>query len=244
MIEKLKLEHLDLLSGDKIDYANLMIELNGYKNTWFNKKFIFLKSFKKTYSFIESIKNVDPTKVLPNPDCGIKRPNDIDEITFSAMMSLRMLFGSDKDMKVSELMNQVISITCFSANNEEEFDVDSIAFKQFKDRLDRSNAFDMMGIYNWIKLELEKSDKAWRKRFFEVEVDDKDYQQAGGERMGVFNIVNTIRNSCTDFNVTYQEAWQLPYALIQTNSLSKATSAHIQHLMSKIKETRMKSKRR
>lgn len=90
LLNQFKLKHFDLISEDKIDYAKLMVEINGYKNTWFNKRFVFLKSFTKTYQLIEYVKSLDPTLIEMDPDCKIKIPESIEDITFAAMMELQM----------------------------------------------------------------------------------------------------------------------------------------------------------
>lgn len=244
MKNKFKLRHLDMLLDGKIDYAIFMVELNGYKNTWWNKRFLFMKSYMETYRFIEHIKQIDPKAIELNRECEILVPYDLDEISFSAMMELHALKNTDEDLSVAQLMSQLIAISCFSENNAEDFDIDSIAFQQFKQRIQQANALDMIGISNWVDAQLTESSKKWQQLFMDVEVEDKDYQQAGGQMMDKFNIVNTIKALCVDFNIKYAEAWQMSYSLTQINSLSKATSGYVQNQMSIIKEARMKANRK
>lgn len=243
MIGKLKLRHLELLEAENIDYATLMIELNGYKNTWWNKKFIFLKSFAKTFKFIEYVKGLDPSLIERDPNCKIKCPESIDDITFMAMMELQTLLNTDSEKSLALLMAEAIAISCFSENHKIDFNVDGLEFEDFKNRVFESPAIEMLGISNWINKELKESQQHWSQQFFSVEVIDKDYEQAGGHKMSAFNIINTIKSICSDFNYTEKEAWQVSYSLTQINSLSKATSAYIQNQMSIIKEARMKTNR-
>jgi len=244
MIEKFKLKHLDLLTEDKIDYARLMVEVDGYKNTWWNKRFGFMGSYKRTYSLIKYIQNLDPLLIDLDPGCKILIPENIDDISFSAMMELQMLLNNSSDLGLGELMAESIAIVCFSANSKLDFKIDSIAYNEFKSLIMDTSATQMMGISNWIHKSLKESTNHWQQKFFEVEVIDEDYKNAGGEKMNAFNIVNTIKALCTDFNVTYEEAWQLSYSLTQINSLSKATYGFIQHHMSKIKEAKMRANRK
>jgi hypothetical protein len=244
MIDNFKLRHLDMLLEGNIDYATMMVELNGYTNTWWNKRYLFMKSYKQTYQLIEYIKSLDPKLIELNRDCKIAIPDSIDDISFSAMMELHALKNSQSEMTVSELIAHSIAITCFTANATEDFDIDSIAFKQFKTRVEQASAIDMLGISNWIDVEVTKSAQYWQQLFLDVNVEDKDYQQAGGQQMDKFNIINTIKAICVDFNVEYKQAWQMSYSITQINSLSKATSGYIQNQMSIIKEARMKANRR
>ena len=244
MLTKFKLKHLDLITEKQIDYAKFMVELYGYKNTRFNKVKAFVRCFNKTKVLIDQIKNIDTKKVLLNPDCSIKPPNNIDSISFKAMMQIQMLCSNAGKEKVGELISELIAIVCFENNCYGEFDCDSFRYKNFKNRILNKPAFDMIGLYNCIDKQLQESTKKWNKLFLAVEVEDPDYLNAGGDRMGKFNVNNTIKAICTDYNVSYHKAWFMSYGVTQANSLGKATAAHVQHLMSKIKEQRMKNQRR
>ena len=73
-----------------------------------------------------------------------------------------------------------------------------------------------------------------------VHVEDKDFEQAGGNRMSQFNVINTIKMLCRDFNCTDSEAWQKSYALSQTNSYEAASRNFTQDQMRMLKEVKMK----
>ena len=243
MIDKLKIKHLNEFRNETINYAMLMVDLDDYtpgRRLGKNKR--FATSFQKVYAFIEEIKVLEPKDVEYTASCSILKPNSIDDITFSAMMELQQLIGNPGDRSMPDLMIETISIACYSENNAHDFDVDTNSYKQFKNLVANSNAMHMLGLYNWIDEQITNTTKEWQQRFFSVEVTDKDYEQAGGDRMNQFNVITTIKNTCTDFNVPYKEAWQLSYGLIQTNSYAKATSAHIQSQMTDIKEAKMKAR--
>ncbi len=124
-----------------------------------------------------------------------------------------------------------------------DYDRESQEFQEFREKVLDSNLVDMLGLFNWVNSVVEESQARWAEAFFKVEVADPDYVQAGGDRMNQFNIINTIKNTCVDFNIPYKEALQMPYGMTQVNSLAKATQGHIQHLMTKSIERRMKMQR-
>lgn len=245
LLNKLKLKHLETLLADRVDYASLMVDIYGYKNSWLGKKFMFLRLFNKTFNLIESIKNIDPKKLILDPaGYSIKYPEDIDVISFSAMMEIHMLVDSPQEGDLGDMMAQLIALACYSENREGKFDSESLEFKEFKQYILNSPALSMIGLYNHLYDAVEVSSKIWQERFQSVHVEDKDYDNAGGDRMSQFNVITTIKNSCRDFNVTYEEAWQISYVVTQTNSYARATEAHIQKKMSEIKEDRMRINRK
>lgn len=245
MLDKLKLKHLEALLKDRIDYASLMVDIYGYKNNWLGKKLMFFKLFSKTYDLIEKVKEINPKNIKLDPvSCKIKYPENIDTITFAAMMEIHALMDSETDRDIGDLMAEQIALACYSENNEGKFDRDTIAFQNFKRLIEDSPAISMIGLYNHIYKQIVDSSLMWEERFLSVEVEDKDYENAGGHRMKQFNVLSTIKDICADFNVNYDEAWQVSYALTQTNSYAKATYSHIQKRMADIKEERMKRDRK
>lgn len=245
-LNNFKLRHIDLLTGKHIEYMELLKDITGYKHTWFNKIFRYKKAFNKMYEFIEHYKRLDATKLVYVKGIPLKKPESIDEITFIAMMELNMLLNNkdNADRPIGELMGEVIAIVCYSKNIKHDFDIDSYSFEKFKKRVLNEPAYQMIGLYNWIDKSLKESSKIWTNLFFQVEVTDKDYAMAGGDSMKVFNVINSIRGICEDFNVTYKDAWQMQYSITQANNLSKQTSAYIQDKMAKIKEARMKAQQK
>ena len=189
----------------------------------------------------DDIRQIDPKMARINPLNSVKKPETVDNIPFIAMMELQSLLGKDNsDTGIGELMTLVIAIVCFNSNFDKDFDIDSVDFIKFKEKILDENLLDMFGLYNWIDESIKQTETNWQKLFFEVEVADKDYDSAGGERMGNFNVINTIKSICIDFNLPYSKALQMDYGITQTNSLSKATQSHIQKLMTDIAQARMK----
>lgn len=243
MIEKVKFKHLASIVDGKPDMPAIMTEVFGYKNNWLGKRLLFVRKFKQAHNLIKKIEKVDPTKIGLQVGCKIKKPSHIDNITFRAMMEIQALLNSKKDKPIIELMAELVCIACYSENNNGPYDSTKPKFQRFKQRVMNSPMLDILGLYNWIDNAVEQSRLSWEKRFFSVEVDDPDYAQAGGDRMNQFNVITTIKALCQDFNCSYDEAWQMSYAISQTNSYSKATAAHIQDQMRQLKESAMRRDR-
>lgn len=244
MIEKIKLKHLDLFMQDEIDYLFFMKELMDYEHKWWKKKSRTQKVFNKTFLIIEEVKAIEPKQVLLNPDFKIRYPENIDSISFSAMISVNGLMNNAENLSIAEAMASVIAMVCYSENNSGDFIKSGFKMKSFKNRILNSSALNCMGLFNHIVKQLDDSNAFWEKLFFDVEVSDLDYDNAGGSKMKSFNVINTIKNICADFNYSEERAWQVPYALTQTNSLAKATQAWVRDNMRKIKEDRMKYQRK
>jgi len=243
MIKKFKLKHFDMLLQSDIDYAYFMQELDGYVNKRWLRKRKFKKSFFRTHALIEQIKKIELKNVLINPDFKMKAPDNIDSITFSAMMSIHNYISKPSE-SLSESIATVVTMVCYSEKYRGDFEVGGYRFDSFKKQIMNSPALDVMGLYNRINKQLDDSNTFWEKLFLEVNTTDEDYDNAEGYRMKSFNVINTIKNICNDFNYTEKQAWQVPYALTQTNSLSKATQSYVQDRMRSIKEDRMKSQRK
>ncbi|UXQ88761.1 hypothetical protein [Tenacibaculum phage Larrie] len=242
MIERLRFCHLEGILEGKPNYAKIMVDVFGFQNRKLGRKFVFRKLFSKSYSLVEELKNLE-IKSLTVPDNGtIKIPNKIDNITFRAMMELNSL--SNKDGSVVELMGSTVAVACYSENNDGDYDSSSEKFIKFKEKVMNSPLTEVVGIYNWIVKKLDESGSFWEKRFFEVEFQDEDYVNAGGESLKAFNVLNTIKKICKDFNLTYEEAWQLPYSITQTNALESATSNYVQRRMTELKESKMRAERK
>lgn len=239
-----KLKHLPIIGAEKLDFKEVMTEILGYKNNWFARKFVFITKFKSAYKLAEEFRKVDPTGLTCSEDCPIKKPANVDFISFQAMMELQALMGSvDVDGNMAEAISKIIAVTCYSANHEGDYKSDGEEFKQFQKEILNHSFVEMFGIYNWIVEGVIKSKEDWDERFFSVELEDKDYDTAGGGRMSQFNVITTIKTICEDFNLPFEKAWQMSYNLVQTNSYAKATQNHIQDNMRMLKESRMKKQR-
>ena len=243
MIDRFKLKHLNDIANEDINYKELMAELIGYRDNWYNRLYHFIKSYKKIQTLVTIISGLRLANIKLNPKCEIKLPEHIDFITFSAMMKVQMLITNPGERNTPELICELISLVCFSANSKSDFDTDSLPYIGFKNRVWNSSLIDTVGLYNHINRELVTSTKKWQELFMSVEVTDKDYDEAGGQRMNQFNVITTIERLCQAFNYTEEQAWQVSYALSQTHSYKNATYSHIQNEMTLIKERKMKLKR-
>lgn len=241
----IKLKHLPIIGSEKIEYSEVMTEIIGYENTWLNKKLRFTKDFQTAFNLVEGIRNVDVSQLEWTEDCPIDKPVNIDFICFQAMMELQALLdGGLEEESLVDNVTKTIAISCFEAcHKEEDYSSDSEAFENFQQRILDMPLIDMFGLYNWITTSVMESATMWSERFLSVEVQDADYDQANGHRMVQFNVIMSIKNICSDFNIAFKEAWLLSYNLVQTNSYSKATSTKIQDDMRILKEARMKQTR-
>lgn len=240
-----RLKHLAELISPKPDYAKIMTEVCGYKNNWLGRKWVFVWKFKQAYSMVKEYREVSPKKVKENPDCKIKRPKSIDHIPFVAMLDIQSLLsnaGNNDD--ITDLFTELIAKSTFSSNRDEDYNSSSEEYKVFREEISNMPLLDALGLYNWIDEQLETSVQFWNKKFFEVQIDDQDFDQAGGAILNNFNVVNTIKSVCNDFNIPEDKAWQMSYAMVQTNSLAKATERFVQDRMRIQKEARMKQQRR
>lgn len=244
LLATVKLKHLNLISQEQVNYKEVMTEVLGYKNNWFTRKFKFIKTFAIAYSLSEQIRNIDPAKLTYDEKCSIKKPANIDFISFQAMMELQALLGATNEQTdLLHVTSQAIAIACYSENNEGDYISEGQKFDNFKQRILNSSFIEMFGLFNWIVEDVTRSSEEWTQRFFSVQVEDMDYDRAGGSRMSQFNVIMSIKSICADFNLPFKEAWQLSYNLVQTNSYAKATQNHIQENMRMIKESKMRSQR-
>lgn len=240
----LRLKDLENISSKNPNYSIIMKEILNYKNTFFFKKRNFKKNFLKAHSLIFEARNIDISKISLSDNIDIKIPKHIGNISFMAMMELQILMKNyEKEIDFGKYIAKIICIACYSENYKGDYSSNNYKFKSFYNHILNSPIWDMIGIYNWIDKNLRELEIEWNKRFLSVQVEDKDYEQAGGSRMNQFNVINTIKSICKDFNLTYEKAWQVSYALTQTNSYAKATANHIQDQMRQIKEAKMKKHR-
>lgn len=245
LLGKVKLKHLDLLLSEQPDYANAMSEIYGYKNNWFTRKWNFLTKFKKAYVMVQQLRNIDPQKLEITEDCPIVRPGNIDFITFQAMMELQAHLGQGFDDKLpAKTIARAIAISCYQAHfDADKYDSDCQKFKEFEEWILNTNYLHAFPVFNWIVKQLEQSTKDWNERFFSVEIVDEDWELANGSRMQQFNVIQTLKQICNDFNLPLNEAWQVSYNMVQTNSYAHATLNHIQDQMRQVKEVKMQSQR-
>lgn len=242
IIPSIKLKHLGLISTEQVDIKPILFDNYRY-NKWKVWKIFELIRFTKDLTFkINEVRQMDFSKAEEIESCSIKRPKTIDIISFAAMIELNQFIENADTEKdgIETLISNVIAMACFSANVSGDFDTEDVSYQKFLNTVLNSDLVEMMGLYQWISDALNASSEYWSQRFGEVEVEDKDYMQAGGKKMNQFNVLNTIKSTATDFNISYKEALQMSYGMTQANSLSKATAAFVQNNMEKIIEARMK----
>ena len=243
-IHTLRLRDIENIGKEDVEYSVIMKEVIGYNNFIIGRKYRFAKAFKKAFYLVTNAQKINPKDVLLSDDLSINIPNSVDNISFRAMMELQSLFGNyNPENDFGCFVAKIISIVCYQENNDGDYISSSNNFENFYKIILDKPIWEMIGIYNWIEKKLEESSLEWTKRFMSVEVEDQDYQLAGGQRMNQFNVITTIKAICLDFNCNYDEAWQMSYALTQTNSYAKATANHIQDQMRQVKESKMKKQR-
>lgn len=244
-MQRLKLKHLDAISKEKINYSVLAKDLLKYNRWKFWQMFSFVKKMEELHKHITEVRGLDFSNLEENELCTIKRPNEIDELPLIAMLELQGLFDRDvEEIGIGELIIQTISISCFSSNSSSKFDLSSKEFIDFRHKVSESDLVYSMGLYQWINTAFNQSSQEWNKAFFEVEIINNEYDQAGGKMMEKFNVLATIKNTCQDFNMDYYSAMQIPYGIVQATGLMKATAGYIESKMSDIAEARMRTDRR
>lgn len=242
IIPSIKLKHLGLISSEQVDFKPILFDNYRYNKWKFWKIFELIRFTKDLTLRVNEVRQMDFSKAEEVEGCPIEKPKSIDIIPFASMIELNQFIenaDTDKD-GIETLIANVIAMACFSANVSTDFDTESTEYQKFLNAVLNSDLVQMMGLYQWITEALNKSSEYWTERFKDVEVIDKDYMQAGGDRMNQFNVINTIKSTATDFNISYKEALQMSYGMTQANSLSKATASFVQHNMEKIIEARMK----
>jgi hypothetical protein len=241
----IKLKFLSVVSSERVDTGLIIKDLMTYNRWKFWKIFSLVRFLRDLTIKINEIRAMDFKEVPENKDCHIKRPSNIDLIPFSAMIELQQYFGGveGSTQKMETLISNVIALVCYSENREKPFDSSSKEYEEFLQEVLHSDLIDMMAIYKWIEKALDTSSSLWGQKFKDVETVNKDYDSAGGSRMDQFNVLTTIKNTALDFNIPYTEALLMSYGMTQANSLSKATANHIQEVMTKIIEARMKQER-
>ncbi len=238
----IKLKHLGLISTENVDFKPILFDNYRYNRWKFWKIFELVRFTKQLTLKINEVRQMDFKKVDEVEGCLIKRPENIDLISFEAMIEIQQFIeGADTENEnIETLISNVIAMACFSANYSKDFDIEGEDYKNFLKAVLNTDLVQMMGLYQWVTVALNESSEYWNKRFEEVNVEDKDYAQAGGNLLNQFNVLNTIKSTANDFNITYKEALQMSYGMTQANSLSKATASFVQHNMEKIIEARMK----
>lgn len=242
-LNSVKLKHLEYFTEHGVDIPKVMTEILGYTNKGVLRYFRFTGIYNRAVKLSEEVLKIDIEKIGLQPSSNIKRPTSIDYLSFRARMELESYMLNPNNDEAYSLIAMTVAIATYGSNIGGVYDSDSISFKRYKERIMNQPILCMLGLFNWVKSSINESNIKWSQLFKDVEDTDPDFLQAGGHMMDRFNVLNTIKAVCTEFNVTYDEAWQMSYIITQTSSLSNATSAFLQSRMSKIKENRMKTQR-
>lgn len=245
MRDKFKLRHLDILieeDPEKRDTSILMKEILGYKQSFFSKTKWFLKNFVKIKEITNEIVSIKYEDIELDKEHHIKYPAAIDHISYLQMVNLQSLTNSPNDFTMSEHMARVIAIATYSENKFSKYEPESESFIRYKNYILESKMFSMIGLYTFIMNGLEKVGKSWDEKFLSVEVIDEDLEAHGGEQLQQFNIINTIKTICSDFNCDESEAWHKSYYMVMSNSYSKAYANYIQKQIQITKEAQIRSK--
>lgn len=247
MKELFKLRHFDTLSSEdasKIDYATLMVDVLDYKNSLFGKTKWFVKNFSIINLLVQEVRQISTDDVVLNDSCNTKKPLTIDDISYLSMLNLQSYLdiGEFGD-SISHHVSKVVAMATYGANKSINYKPDSISYTRYEESLLDKPLFDMLGLYNWVIKDLVRSRKDWDDRFFSVEVLDKDFEKHGGQDMRQFNVINTVKNLCKDFNTPEKDVWNFSYSLVMTNNYEKAFAYWIQKNIQVAKEAEIERNR-
>lgn len=237
ILKRVKLKHLRGLEDGKPNYSKIMKDILQFKNIFLLGRILFKKKFMEACDIVGKIAEINPSDVLIDRNSKIKAPLNIDNISYLAMLEIQTYSGENES--VVDMMADIVCMVCYSSNRTSDYDHDSEDYKTLREEILNTPFQEIFGIYNWIDRALVKSAKTWNKSFLNVQVLDEDYENAGGDRMKQFNVINTIKSICQDFNKDYDSAWQMPYGVVQMNSLEKATQSYIQTNLRDIRERQM-----
>ena len=170
MEAKLKLKHLDMLVSDEPDYAEMMTEILGYKNTFFNKVKNFAKGFGDIHKIVSECNSLNYEELELNEKCTIVKPMVVDHICYLAMLNLRDSMSSESNESMSDYMATIIAIVCYEDNRSSRYNMSSNSFKMFKEQILNQPMKDMIALYMWVLKGIKYSDTSWNQRFFECEI--------------------------------------------------------------------------
>lgn len=247
--KELRLKDLEVIDTNKIDYSYIVYRILGYENSFIDK-YIFRsrelrRAYRKAIRLVKKAQAVSPNHKEYINESNIKTPTSIDYTTFMARMEIHAIIDRGVVTTTSDLISHIVAIASFSTMYpKHDYNSNGMRFERLKNQILNQPVDEMIHLYNWIVESLKESSEEWGRRFNAVEVVNEHYEAVSGSQLqSPFNVISTIRDLCNDFNVTYDEAWQLSYAVTQTNSLSKATSRYVQDLMRVRMEAKMKRQR-
>ena len=241
-INDIKARHLDLVLEEEVDFSKVMVEVFGYKNTWFNRTFKFRKVFKQMYQPIVDLRKLDISVMKYSEGCKIQLPKKVDSLSFQCRLEIGNISESTKTP--GDKIIDMVALGCYTTQHKVKFDSDGRLFQEFRKYVSNQPLIHVMGLYNYIRQGLKESDELWNKLFQEMSVIDPDYEEAGGPAvLGRFSLIKTVKKIQADFRKPYEEAFLVQYSLVQMNNLQTASESWLQHRMTKIKERNFKNKR-
>jgi len=238
-----KAKHLNIITSEEIDYKKAMTEIFGYKNTFWDRKFLFPFKMRMIYKILSQVKEMKVEEYGKTHNSRIKIPSKIDNISYQARLEIDTIRRGNAD-----LMNKIVdevALATFEESFSRKFDSDSYAYKRYREFILERPLLEIIFSYNQIETALVESDKLWNTLFQQTQVIDKDYENVGGpDILGRFNMLSTVKKTIADFNVSYKEAFLMPYVLIKTNTWETSCKTFVQHLMTEAKERSMRAQRR
>jgi len=241
-INDIKAKHFNLVLEKEVDFSKVMVEVFGYKNTWFNRIFRFRRMFKKMYQPIVDLRKLDISVMEYSKDCTIKLPKKVDSLSFQCRLEMGNI--SENEGTPEDKIIDMVALGCYSTQHQVKFNSDGKLFKEFRQYVSDQPLIHIMGLYNYIREGLRESDELWNKLFSEMNVIDPDYEEAGGPAvLGRFSLIKTIKKVQADFSKSYEEAFLVQYSLVQMNNLQSASESWLQHRMTQIKERKFKNQR-
>jgi len=237
-VDDIKLKHLDLISQDELDLSKIMIDIFGYKDTWWNKIFNLKKEVSKAYVAVNEIRGIDVSN-LKLSKSNVRYPSVVDSLSFQARLEIGQIKQSSGN--IVDQMIDVISLACFTTHHKVEFNSDCNLYKTFRSYVSNQPILDMIGLYNTLETALTESNEMWNSMFQQMSIIDIDYEEAGGPAvMDRFSLLSSQKKLQKDFRVPYKEAFLLQYNLVQMNNLEAASANWLQDRMTQIKERNMK----
>lgn len=241
-INDIKAKHFNLVLEKEVDFSKVMVEVFGYKNTWFNRIFRFRRMFKKMYQPIVDLRKLDISIMEYSKGCTIKLPKKVDSLSFQCRLEMGNI--SENEGTPEDKIIDMVALGCYSTQHQVKFNSDGKLFKEFRQYVSDQPLIHIMGLYNYIREGLRESDELWNKLFSEMNVIDPDYEEAGGPAvLGRFSLIKTIKKVQADFSKSYEEAFLVQYSLVQMNNLQSASESWLQHRMTQIKERKFKNQR-
>lgn len=236
----LKLRFLPLFLNEENNLGEAIKIAFGFNQLgFFSRVLNFRKKLDAAVQIIKELNSVEFTELdVPS---FIELPN-IDDISYQARTEIDLVLQRElTDVKeiVDAIVNSV-SIAIYEKIYNTPFKEDN-RLKELKQRVLNLDYKEAFSLYNKIKYSIIESNKLWTQRFTEERNEDPDVEIAGGDKLDKFNIINIISQMCNIFNVSYHQAWELPYIVVQTTLWMNMTRDGVHSRLTKIKEAKIRS---